>query len=197
MIREYTGQNVYEALIDRLEMIFEDFDNIIVSFSGGKDSGVLLNLVLDFQKRHYPEKRVAVFKLKQALLNLRVSCVYTKVKASPKTKIYRLISRLFCPSVYRAVVKRDAMFCRVKTGKRIANHYGAWGVKEIVPAEWYGEGKMMSFSGIPCRVPVEYEKWLTQVYGDYMQLPPPEKRVTHHDTEVMDFEKPYTEYIKR
>ncbi|MBQ6905818.1 MAG: DUF3440 domain-containing protein [Clostridia bacterium] len=61
MIREYTGQNVYEALIDRLEMIFEDFDNIIVSFSGGKDSGVLLNLVLDFQKRHYPEKRVAVY----------------------------------------------------------------------------------------------------------------------------------------
>ncbi|MCI8306838.1 MAG: DUF3440 domain-containing protein [Lachnospiraceae bacterium] len=61
MKREYTGQNVYDALQERLKFLFEEFENIFVSFSGGKDSGVLLNLVLDFQQKHYPEKKIGVF----------------------------------------------------------------------------------------------------------------------------------------
>ena len=54
-------QNVHEALQERLKFIFEEFDNIYLSFSGGKDSGLLLNLVLDFQKTYYPQKRIGVF----------------------------------------------------------------------------------------------------------------------------------------
>lgn len=61
MIKKYTDQNVYEATQDRLRFIFEEFDNIIVSFSGGKDSGLLLNLVLDFQRKYYPGRKIAVF----------------------------------------------------------------------------------------------------------------------------------------
>ena len=61
MKKEYTGQNVYEALQERLRFIFEEFDNIFVSFSGGKDSGLLLNLTLDFQRRYYPHKKIGVF----------------------------------------------------------------------------------------------------------------------------------------
>ncbi len=40
MVREYQEQNVYEALMDRFKLLFEEFDNIYVSFSGGKDSGL-------------------------------------------------------------------------------------------------------------------------------------------------------------
>ena len=61
MIKEFTEQNVYEALQDRLKLIFEEFDNIYISFSGGKDSGLLLNLLLDFRKKYYPEKPIGVF----------------------------------------------------------------------------------------------------------------------------------------
>ena len=61
MIREYEEQNVYEALQKRLKLIFEEFDNIYVSFSGGKDSGLLLNLVLDFKRKYYPERKIGVF----------------------------------------------------------------------------------------------------------------------------------------
>ena len=60
-MREYIGKNVYMALIERLQFAFEEFDNIYVSFSGGKDSGLLLNVVLDFQKKFFPEKRIGVF----------------------------------------------------------------------------------------------------------------------------------------
>ena len=61
MIKRYTGQTVYDALQERLRFVFSEFDNVFVSFSGGKDSGLLLELVLDFQKRHCPEKRIGVF----------------------------------------------------------------------------------------------------------------------------------------
>lgn len=61
MIKKYVEQNVFDALQDRLKLLFEDFDNIYLSFSGGKDSGLLLNLVLDFQKKYYPDKKIGVF----------------------------------------------------------------------------------------------------------------------------------------
>ena len=47
-MKKYLEKNVYEALQDRLKFIFDNFDNIYVSFSGGKDSGLLLNMVLSY-----------------------------------------------------------------------------------------------------------------------------------------------------
>ena len=61
MKREYMSCNVYEATQQRLRLIFEEFDNIYVSFSGGKDSSLLLNLTLDFRRKYYPEKKIGVF----------------------------------------------------------------------------------------------------------------------------------------
>lgn len=42
MNREYLQINVYEALLNRFDFLFSEFENIYVSFSGGKDSGLLL-----------------------------------------------------------------------------------------------------------------------------------------------------------
>lgn len=44
-----------------MEYIFQEFDNIYVSFSGGKDSGLLLNLVLDYAKKNNIKKKIGVF----------------------------------------------------------------------------------------------------------------------------------------
>ena len=61
MIRKYQEQNVYDALMDRFKLLFEEFDNIYISFSGGKDSGLLLELVLDYRNKYYPQKTIGVF----------------------------------------------------------------------------------------------------------------------------------------
>ncbi len=53
--------NVYERTQRRLKTVFDLFDNIYVSFSGGKDSGVLLNLCIDYIRRHGLRRRIGVF----------------------------------------------------------------------------------------------------------------------------------------
>lgn len=61
MEKIYTNKNVYEATQERLDFIFSEFDNIYVSFSGGKDSGLVLNLVLDYMKKHNINKKIGLF----------------------------------------------------------------------------------------------------------------------------------------
>lgn len=61
MTKGYENKNVYEAVQERFEYLFNEFENIYISFSGGKDSGVLLNLLLDFRRRYYPDRRIGVF----------------------------------------------------------------------------------------------------------------------------------------
>lgn len=40
MIRHYLSIDVYEAFQNRMEYIFQEFENIYISFSGGKDSEI-------------------------------------------------------------------------------------------------------------------------------------------------------------
>lgn len=61
MDKIYLEKNVYEATQERLKTVFEEFDNIYVSFSGGKDSGLLLNLCIDYMKKNNITKKLGVF----------------------------------------------------------------------------------------------------------------------------------------
>ena len=54
-------KNVYELAQERLKVIFNEFDNIYVSFSGGKDSGVLLNMCIDYIRKNNLKVRLGVF----------------------------------------------------------------------------------------------------------------------------------------
>ena len=57
MIRQL---DVYEAAQRRLKVVFDMFDYVYVSFSGGKDSGVLLNLCIDYIRRNAPGRKLGV-----------------------------------------------------------------------------------------------------------------------------------------
>lgn len=41
----YNDKNVFEASLERIEFAFDNFDNLCVSYSGGKDSTVMIQLV--------------------------------------------------------------------------------------------------------------------------------------------------------
>jgi len=54
------NKNVYEASIERTEYIFNNFERIYISFSGGKDSGVMLNIVLDYMRNNNITKKIGL-----------------------------------------------------------------------------------------------------------------------------------------
>lgn len=53
--------NVLQAAQQRIEFLFNEFDQIIISFSGGKDSGVMLNLALEHAKKTDQLEKVGVY----------------------------------------------------------------------------------------------------------------------------------------
>lgn len=59
-MRKYIGINVFDAAQIRVRYILDNFKKVYVSFSGGKDSGVMLNLVIDIIRAEYPGRKVGV-----------------------------------------------------------------------------------------------------------------------------------------
>lgn len=47
MSKVYLNQNVYDAAIERIKFTFDNFEKIYLSFSAGKDSTVMLHMVMD------------------------------------------------------------------------------------------------------------------------------------------------------
>lgn len=52
MSRRYQEITVFEATLERLDFIYTHFEKVYVSFSGGKDSGVLVNMAIEVARRH-------------------------------------------------------------------------------------------------------------------------------------------------
>jgi len=49
--KEYLNKNVYEMSLERINYLYDRFDNIVVNFSGGKDSTAVLNLTIEVAKK--------------------------------------------------------------------------------------------------------------------------------------------------
>lgn len=63
--------------------------------------------------------------------------------------------------------------------------YGYW--REKVKREWLIETIDFDFEGYRLPIPRFYNEYLTSIYGDYMTLPPKEKRNNRHKIELVDF----------
>lgn len=64
--KEYTDKTVLEASRERISYIFDEFDNIIVSVSGGKDSTVLCHLAL--QEARKRNRKIGIFFLDEEVV---------------------------------------------------------------------------------------------------------------------------------
>lgn len=57
-------------------------------------------------------------------------------------------------------------------------------MRELLPRDVFDNYVTVTFEGKEYRAPKGYEKYLTQKYGDYMQLPPEDRRVSTHDSQA-------------
>ena len=66
---------------------------------------------------------------------------------------------------------------RVKKGPMLANVFGAWHEKECIPVEWYGDSVVYPFEDTEFYGIKDYDKYLKQLYGDYMIPPQGDKHI--------------------
>ena len=66
----------------------------------------------------------------------------------------------------------------------IVSTYGLRAEKEIIEYSAFAKTIQVEFEGKMYNAPVGYDKYLTQMYGDYMKLPPESERLVPHDIEV-------------
>ena len=65
------------------------------------------------------------------------------------------------------------------SGQYIANHYGAWGAKETVHSDVMGSPVLYEFEDTKLYGVSKFDEYLTSLYGNYLQLPPEDKRHIH------------------
>lgn len=62
----------------------------------------------------------------------------------------------------------------------VFNYSGCYRNREIAPRAFFDGVQMIPFEDMYVSAPSGADGYLRNVYGDYMQMPPPEKQVSHH-----------------
>lgn len=107
-------------------------------------------------------------------------------------RLGRLVSPLLVSE--RALNQRITMMCKCRgfdTCAWVGNLVGNWGCKELMPREYFGEPQEYEFEHIRVWGVAKAHEYLSSLYGNYMQLPPEEKRKTHHDYIACDLNSSY------
>jgi len=72
--------------------------------------------------------------------------------------------------------KHDFYNCSI-----VGNLVGNWGYREVMKREFFGRPTEYKFENITVLGVENPDEYLKCLYGDYMKLPPEEKRVSNHD----------------
>ena len=111
------------------------------------------------RKALYPDERLKW--LKKPMMAL------TRVRPLPK---------------YAVSLNKSARRCSFErahyAGVLATTHYGS---RERMPVEVFRGSVQVPFEGGFFPAPIGYDTYLSRLYGDYMQLPPEEKRVSEHN----------------
>lgn len=163
--------------------------------------GVFIDI---FQLDNYcPNRKCLNFKNKffMDLIRLLISRTYSYpivVEKTTKYKIHEKVALVFYKNKTIQELNQEADKI-AKSHKNNGTFYKVFhgpGDRDIYyRKDLFGSPQTKLFAGIKVNVPEKYDEYLTRFYGDYMQLPPKEKRIAHHFVDKIDFNKPYTYYI--
>lgn len=93
-------------------------------------------------------------------------------------KIYKFIkSRCYSR---KFLLNKIMSFVFEKPAFYVTNLHGNYKLKEILKASFFDEFCELEFEGHKLMAIKEYDEYLKDHYGNYMELPPENKRITHH-----------------
>ena len=132
----------------------------------------------------FPLDKVASCKrLQHVVINALVGCralsVYTKFPSNRRSKLFYplwIISKAIGPRFFLNIIER---ICKSGKSNKYLGAIAAVGGSYYYPTEYFSSEIKVPFEDMICPAPIEYKRYLEGEYGDYMQLPPEDKRVCH------------------
>ena len=122
------------------------------------------------------------------LLEERFDGLRSNEKNKKKIFVYKILgflNRIIPASFLKQRLKRNSIKYALQNTEFITSLSSCYGYdKEMLPRTIFEEFQDYDFEGRKYRAVKNYDLWLTKVFGDYMKLPPVDKRVTHGFTEV-------------
>lgn len=105
-----------------------------------------------------------------------------------KVKVLCALGKLFkMPGLFRAQEKLSVKYNGRGYKRFYYSNYQPDYLQCTVRREWSSEHTELSFEGHMLMVPADYKEVLKVIYGDYMQLPPEEKRYPSHSDDIEVF----------
>jgi lipopolysaccharide cholinephosphotransferase len=103
---------------------------------------------------------------------------------SGKKRLFAEMAKLiYLPFSLSFLFRKAEMIARKynqSNNRMVINFSGAYGNKEVFPKEFFLNTMDYKFENHVFRIPKSYDVMLKQLYGNYMELPPRSKRISHH-----------------
>lgn len=114
-----------------------------------------------------------------------INCIFRNLSGTLARRLTNRAFRLLFSTSHDNMIKwlsrQDEICAKInKTGSdAMANVYGFCGVREVISKKIWGTPTLYKFEDTELFGCCDYDRFLTQIYRDYMQLPPEEKRHIH------------------
>lgn len=179
---DYKNCNTYyypfAKLIDKRTKIIENENKEI------EELGIYIDIFPIDEISDKEEENIKLFK-KYKIYDFMLSSYRLK-----KFKNKRIIKYLI--KIYMNLFNNDKKILQKieKLGQKYTNTNtvacisGRYFQKEIMNKDYIKTYIWQEFEGYKFKVPVGYHEYLEKHYGNYMKLPPKEKQISNHDTEV-------------
>ena len=163
----------YAKVIDSRTLMVEDENK-------GYEIGVYIDIFPEDYVTENLLKRKFIFRLKYLLYKIR------RCKISHSNPLYSKWAYLcyrnlpITVGMINSLIK--LLIIRKKPTGFVANmsEAGTNNINHCIPVEDIATSVDIEFEGKKYKTMVGYHDYLSKVYGDYMQLPPEDQRVTHH-----------------
>lgn len=144
------------------------------------------------------EKKTTYKKIRKYMMLLHAKVYKLDKGASLSKRLFYAFVKTFgflFPSPKRLIEKITAIAKRWDFDECVysGNIVGGWKKREIMKSAWFGKPQLVKFEHIQIYIPEHYDALLTDIFGDYMQPPPVEKRCSHHNYLSYDLNKSYLE----
>ena len=130
------------------------------------------------------EKKFKRIKRYKDLLIVRVLKIQkgkTAFSLLKKALIVPIIRLLYDPQKLIERINEIALEDPFEQCDKVAFQVRGYNIKEVTEREKFYTRKLVGFRDKDFYVPSNYDEYLRSLFGDYMQLPPIDQRVTHHD----------------